>query len=287
MKAAVSRWITPPVVGGLLLLVCTTEAWQIARLHARHREISRALAASPASASLPAGSGGEDAEMNRRLAEATGELSREQARLSAAEAKLHAAETAAPKLKDEELRSLGHVEQFALGTAEWLDSLMEFDREMKADPKAVEDGGEKMDQFLASLLRWQSKSAVIGEMEDTPAEIAKFHASTIAKRLELDGPTLAAVRGQIEKEFTDLAAAGLTESFCPAQDAGDWRKRRTAALTAATQRVEALIPPGRRRPDVVAQSLSLGDAFYTEVNTQADGHGSANFGLRIPGLTWK
>lgn len=287
MKAAVSRWITPTVVGGFLLIVCATEAWQIARLRARHREIARALAASPAAASSSAGSSGEDAEMNRRLAEATAELSREQARLSAAETKLHAAEAAVPKLKDEELRSLGHLEQFALGAAEWLDSLTEFGRAMKADPKAAEEGGEEADQFLASLMRWQPKIAVIGEMEDTPAEIAKFHASTIAKRLDLDGPTLVAVRGQIEKEFSDLAAAGLTESSCPTQQAGDWRKRRTTALAAATQRVEALIPAGRRRPDVVAQSLSLGDAFFTEVNTQPDGHGSANFGLRIPGLTWK
>jgi hypothetical protein len=133
-------------------------------------------------------------------------------------------------------------------------------------------------------MRWQGKIAVIAEMEDTPADIAKFHASTIARRLDLDGPTLIAVRAQIQKEFTDLAAAQLTESFCPKLDSGDWRQRRSAAIAEASKRVEALIPPGRNRPDIVAQSLSLGDAIFSEVTIGPDGHGSANFGMRIPGL---
>jgi hypothetical protein len=295
MKRAPFRWSTPALVGGFLLVVCATEAWQIARLHARHGEITRELAASPgaAPADRPAGSpalaaaGSVGAEMDRGLAEATAELTCEKARRSVAEAKLKAAEADMPQLKDEELRSLGHIEQFALGAAEWLDALVQFDSEIKNDldhGKELSELDPKTAEFLSTVMRWQGKIAVIAEMEDTPAEIGKFHASTIGQRLNLDGPTLIAVRTQIEKEFTDLAAAQLTESFCPKVNAGDWQKRRAAAMAEATKRVEALIPPARNRPDVVAQSLSLGDAIFSNVSVGADGHGSANFGIRIPGL---
>ena len=292
MKSAPSRWATPALVGGFLLLVCISEAWQIARLHARHSEITRALAASqeltnPASPPTLAAAGSVDAEMNHRLAEATAELLREKTRHSAAEAKLKAAEAVTPELKDEELRSLGHIEQFALGAADWLDALVQFDREMQNDLAGGKEFSElnpKTAEFISTVMRWQAKIAVVAEMEDTPAEIGKFHASTIGRRLDLDGPTLIAVRAQIEKEFTDLAAAQLTESSCPKVAPGDWRRRRAAALAEATKRVEALIPPGRNRPDVVAQSLSLGNAVFSDVTIQPDGHGSANFGIWIPGL---
>ncbi len=218
--------------------------------------------------------------MEQEIAKASSELAREINRLAAAEARVHAIETAVPDLKDQEVRSLGHIESLALDTAEFIDALGELTArhaEKNLPPEQAQRAVEKM-------MGWLSQVEVIAGMEDTPSEIARLHAATIAKRLGLDAPVTDAVRTQIEREFAQLAAAGLTRSHCPADDATAWRARRTAATSEAAQRVEALIPTGQRRADVVAQSLALGCAVFSKVTTQPDGHGSMTVGVSLPGM---
>jgi hypothetical protein len=94
------------------------------------------------------------------------------------------------------------------------------------------------------------------------------------------------VQAQIAKEFAALAAQGLTVSHRPKADEKPWRVRRSTALAAAAKRIEALIPPAQIRKFAVEQSLSLGFSFYSQVDTQPDGHGSVNFGIHLPGLEW-
>ena len=59
----------------------------------------------------------------------------------------------------------------------------------------------------------------------------------VEQRLSLHGPTVEVVRAQIEKEFTQFAAAGFTFSHRatddPADDKKAWRERRTAATKTA------------------------------------------------------
>lgn len=100
--------------------------------------------------------------------------------------------------------------------------------------------------------------AVIGELEDTPDEIARLHAATVSGRLKLDAATSDRVRQQIEREFTQLRGQKLTRSNLPEVQADEWYQRRSKALDEAVHRVEALIPASQRQEFVVGQSLHLG-----------------------------
>lgn len=277
---------TPALVCGALILLCAGELWQVGRFHAEHRKLAEELTilrnAAPDSAQLQ-----KAAATQRSIAEASEALARETARRTAAEASAKAVEAAIPGAKDEELRSVGHIEKFALGAAEWLEAVVASDAHFHATNGSAATDRENNGEFIKSLMEWVPKLSLISELEDTPADIAKLHASCIAKRLDLDGASLAAIRTQIERDFADLAAAGLTRSHCPEGDAKSWRARRNLALSEATTRVEALIPPARLKPDVVAQSLALGDAYFSEVQTRPDGHGSVNIGIRLPGLSFR
>ena len=282
MRAA---W-TPSIVCGALILLCGAELWQVGRFRAEHEKFAAELSALRDSV-LAAVSADQAAALDRRIAEATDALTRETARRTVAETSVKAAEAAIPGAKDEELRSAGHIEKFALGAAEWIESFVAADSALHGSKGATAAEQEKALEFLKTMMEWVPKLTLVGEMEDTPADVAKLHASTITKRLDLDGASLAAIRDQIQREFTDLATAGLTRSHCPEVDAKEWRARRTSAIAEAAKRVEALLPPARLKSNVVAQSLSLGDAYFSQVQTLPDGRGSVNFGVRLPGLSWR
>ena len=218
------------------------------------------------------------------IARLSAEYENETALLRAAEAKAQELGKALPRMSDEEWRSLGRVEELGQQTADFLGFFSEItDRMKNQEPMSEADSS----RIAGDTMAWIKRLEAIGEMEDSPAEIAKLHTATLSARMKLDAATQERVRRQIEREFTDLQEQKLTRPQRPDTARDDWYARRKAVLNEATQRIEALIPAAQRQPFAVGQSLHLGTGLRTKTEVRPDGHGSVTMGLELPGLDKK
>ena len=183
------------------------------------------------------------------------DIERESALLRVAEAGAAEIGKSLPALSHEEWRSLGHVEDLGWQAGDLLRSMTETAARRKRGEKlSAEEGTRASVETTTGLARL----AVIGELEDTPDEIARLHTAALSARLKLDAATADRVRQQIEREFIQLREQKLTRSHLPEAQADEWYERRSKALDEAVHRVEALIPASQRQEFVVGQSLHLG-----------------------------
>jgi hypothetical protein len=271
----------------LLLVALSCGAWQSARLARDHRKLATKIAALRA---------GDDSQVapsppvdptttKLEIARLREELAVESARLEQTQERLKEAEKGLPAMTGEELRSLGRMEEFAQRAAAFIEQVAELGTMLK-DNTSSSRKDEALARAMQQMGKWAGWLEVVGQMEDTPDEIAQLHAQTIAERLGLDQPTTARIRDQIAREFTDLAASGLVRSQRPtaAESSKEWNERRSEALHGAASRIEDLIPESHRRPWIVEQSLQLGNAMRQEVHVEPDGHGSAIVAVALPGV---
>ena len=215
------------------------------------------------------------------LAPLSAEHARETDLLRAAEAKAVALGKSLPPLSEEEWRSLGRVEELGWQAADFLGHFSEASAQMKS---AKSPDGADANRLLGDLMAWMKRMEAIGEMEDDPAEIASLHTATLASRMKLDADLQARVRRQIEREFSQLREKKLTRPQRPGTERDDWYARRKTALDEAVLRIEALIPAGQRVAFAVGQSLHLGTGLVAKTEVRADGHGSVNMMIELPGI---
>ena len=210
-------------------------------------------------------------------------MARESALCRAAEVKAIEIRTSLPVLLNDEWRSLGRVEELGQHAGDLLRSFAEDCARMKAE-------GEKSDiagRFFYEMTTLMKRMEVIGEMEDSPGEIARLHTSTLSTRLKLDAATTARVRQQIERDFSRLREEKLSRSQRPETGRNEWYLRRHTALDEATQRIEAIIPAAQREQDAVGQSLHLGTGLVTEFKAGSDGIERAYRRFDLPGIDWQ
>ena len=186
-------------------------------------------------------------------------------------------------MSNEEWRSLGRIEELGQQAGDFMRALAGHRERMKAGKLKTEDQAG----FGPEMMRWLKRMEVIGEMEDTPTEIARLHTATLSARMKLDAPTQERVRLQIEREFSQLAEKKLTRPQRPDTARDEWYARRKTALDEATQRIEALIPAAQREQFAVGQSLHLGTGMRTKTDLRPDGHGSVYMMIDLPGLDWR
>ena len=213
----------------------------------------------------------------------TAEIERESALLRAAEAKAAEIGRSLPAMSNEEWRSLGHVEELGWQAGDLLRSMSEMEERRKRGEKfSPEEAGRTSRETMEGLARL----AVIGEMEDSPDEVARLHAATVSGRLKLDAATADRVRQQIEREFTELREQKLTRSHRPETEADEWYERRGEALSDAVHRVEALIPASQREEFVVGQSLHLGTGrrVILKWDSPKQGTNTVRISYDLPGL---
>jgi hypothetical protein len=274
--------IIPATALAALILTMGAGGWQSVRLAREHAALKVELEGLRGTPDAPQAS--DRPKRDSLIAQTQAELERESAQLSAVQAKVAEAEKALPPLKGEELRSLGRIEELGKSAGQFIEQMIHFATRMSA-PEGKKLSGEEQNKMMEEVMPWLEKVDMIGGMEDDPQEIARLHAATIAERLKLDTATAARMKDQITREFTDLVAAGLVRSKRPEGDGvEEWQKRRSAAVKDATGRVEALIPAGARQPWVVEQSMQLGVSLQKQVTVGADGHGSMNLGIALPGM---
>ncbi len=212
------------------------------------------------------------------------EIERETALLRAAEAKAVEIGKSLPAMSNEEWRSLGRIEELGQQAGDFVRSFADF---LGRQKKNEEIKPEENNRFGQEMMSWLKRMEVIGEMEDTPAEIARLHTATLSTRLKLDAATAERVRQQIERDFFQLREQKLTRPQRPETERDDWHLRRRTALNEATQRIEALIPAAQREQHAVGQSLHLGTGLRTATEVRPDGHGSMTMIFDLPGIDWK
>lgn len=261
------------MLGGLVLGVL---------LFREHRDLAAELAALRAGASP--GAAQADAPPSAESARIFAELERESALLRAAEAQAIEIGKSLPPLSNEEWRSLGRVEELGRQAADFVRTSAEWMVQINKGGAPSEAHGKA---FAHQLTAWIKRMDAIGEMEDDPAEVARLHTATLSMRLKLDTPTQARVQQEIEREFTQLRAQQLTRMQRPDTERDAWYARRSTALNAATQRIEALIPAGQRQEFAVGQSLHLGTGLRTKTEIQSDGRGSMSLLFHLPGIHWQ
>jgi hypothetical protein len=273
--------VVPAIAVSALLLSLGAGGWQSVRLAREHRQLESELGAlqNPSSA-VP---GGDEASILKQIEETRADIERESARLAAAQAKVADLGRSLPPVKGEVLRSLGRIEELGRSASEFIEQVVAYAKTLKTPPDQQMSESDRQ-RMMERMVLWMENIELIGTMEDDPKEIAQLHATTIAERLKLDPTVASRVQDQIEKEFAELAAAGLVCSRRPELDGlKEWQERRAAALEEAVSRIEAFIPADQRRPWVVEQSLQLGNSFQKQVQVGPAGHGSMNFGIHLPG----
>jgi len=209
------------------------------------------------------------------------EIERESVLLSAAETRAIEIGKSLPALSNEEWRSLGHVEELGWQAGDLLDSMSEIAERRKSGEKISREEDARVFQEMTAGL---ARLAVIGDMEDSPDEIARLHATTLRARLKLDAATADRVRHQIEREFIHLRDQKLTRSNLLEEEHDEWFERRSGALDAAAIRVEALIPVSQREQFVVGQSLHLGTGRRAIINEISPGRLAMRVSYDLPGL---
>jgi len=242
-----------------------------------HHELATLRGAAPPEA------GEDDQQAPAEIDKLTRSLREETALLQAAQAAVVAAEKTMPHVEDEELRSLGYVEQMGREAAEFLPQLVEIATRMKGGSFSKLPA-EEQSRLGAKVMAWVNRVSALGDLEEDAPKIARFHATSLRERLHLDEATAEQVRRQIEREFAQLKAQGLARPQRPESDREEWYRRRKNALDEATARIEALIPAGHRQPYAVGQSLHLGTGLRTSSKVGEDGHGSVSMSLELPGF---
>ena len=217
------------------------------------------------------------------VASLVAEIERESALLRVAEAKAAEIGKSLPAMSNEEWRSLGHVEQLGWQAGDLLRSMSEMEERRKRGEKI---GAEEARRASREEMEGLDRLAVIGEMEDSPDEIARLHAATVSARLKLDAATADRVRQQIEREFSKLREQKLTRPHLPETQADEWYVRRGKALDEAVHRVEALIPASHQQEFVVGQSLHLGTGRRVILKWDSPKQGAITMGISydLPGL---
>lgn len=270
----------------LVVLGVTAIAGGWENLHlAQERHALRTELAIRRGDALPAVAG-TGAELSAEIVRLTRDLAKESAALTQAETAVTELQKTVPPVAGEELRSFGYIEQMGLEAGEFLTLFVEFITLQKQGtfPQLPE---AEQSRLYNTTLAWANRLPAIGELETTPAEIARFHATSLQSRLKLDGATTGNVRQQLEQEFQQLNQQGLARPQRPESEQEEWYKRRKQALDAASARVEALIPANERQPYAVGQSLYLGTGMRSKATVGTDGHGSVNVALELPGIDMK
>ena len=266
---------TLPLVA-LVFVMCAGLATGARLFHDKHAlEAELAELRSPPKQSA-AGSQDESASL-------AAEIERESALLRAAEARAAEIGKSLPVMSNEEWRSLGHVEELGWQAGDLLRAMSETEERRKREGKlSAEEDMRTLNEKSAGLARL----AVIGEMEDTPGEIARLHTATLSARLKLDAATADRVQQQIEREFTQLREQKLTRPHLPEEQADEWYELRGKALDAAVPRIEALIPAAQRQEFVVGQSLHLGTGRRVILKWDSPSKGTTQMWVTydLPGL---
>jgi hypothetical protein len=274
--------IHPPFIAAAVLTLFAVAGFGV-NIHLAHerREMWGELTAMRGK-SLPANAS-ERAREIAAIAALSRELASEEALLAEALKTSATISRRVPSVEQEQLRSFGHVEQMGQEAALFSPQLAAFVKQMQ-NAGAAKIPPDESARMMNSMMGWMNRLEAIGELEANPAEIARFHAATLKARLSLEGEVGTKVEQQLQKEFTELNTRGLARPQRPVDGQEDWYQRRNSALLEATQRVESLIPPGRRQEYVVGQSLHLGTGLRSQTTVGADGHGSVAVGLALPGL---
>ena len=268
----------------ILIVLCiaiVAGLWQNVWLVRERRELRHELATMRGEPPLE--SEEENPPTAREIEKLTRALHEETALLQAAQATIIAAEKATPRVEDEELRSLGYVEQMGREAAEFLPQLVEVATLMKGGQFSKLSEAEQS-RLAAKMMAWVNRVSALGDLEEDAPKIARFHATSLRERLHLDDVATEQVRRQAEREFAHLKAQGLARPQRPENDREEWYRRRKLALDEATARIEALIPASQRQPYAVGQSLHFGTGLRTSSQMKADGHGSVSMSLDLPGF---
>ncbi|HEX5176050.1 MAG TPA: hypothetical protein VFV83_03420 [Chthoniobacteraceae bacterium] len=274
--------IHPPLIAAAVLTLLAFAGFGVNIHLAQERKEMRGELTALRGKSLPADASERTREI-AAIASLSRELASEEALLAEARQRSAAISRRVPSVEQEQLRSFGHVEQMGQEAALFIPQLAAFMKQMQ-NAGAAKLPPEESARMMNSMMGWMNRLEAIGELETNPAEIARFHAVTLEARLGLGGEVRAKVEQQLQKEFAELNTRGLARPQRPVEGEEDWYQRRNSALHEATQRVESLIPPGRRQQYVVGQSLYLGTGLRSQTTIGADGHGSVKVGLALPGL---
>jgi hypothetical protein len=169
--------LTPPTripFVALILVMCAGLAigiWLFYENHALKAELATLRSVPNQSA---AGSQNEKASL-------VAEIEHESTLLSAAEARAIEIGKSLPAMSNEEWRSLGHVEELGWQASDLLDSMSEIAKRRKSGEKISREEDSRISQDRTAGL---ARLAVIGDMEDSPDEIARLHATTLRVAFE-------------------------------------------------------------------------------------------------------
>ena len=275
--------LTPPAIIPLVALVfvmCAGLAVAVRLFREKHALVAELVTLrSPSNSDALQNAAGSE-ESDAKLAV---ELEHESTLLLTAEAQVREIGNSLPALSNEEWRSLGHVEELG-----WLaGDLLRFMSEKEAQKRRGEKfSAEEYERISSEKMAGLARLAVIGELEDTPDEIARLHTATLCARLKLDAATADRVQQQIEREFSQLREQKLTRPHLPQAQADEWYERRGKALEEAVHRVEAMIPTSCQREFVVGQSLHLGTGRRAIIKWDSPSKGTAQMWISydLPGL---
>jgi hypothetical protein len=248
-------------------LAATLGAWQSLRLATANRALQTEISRRASRPGAPSPNTQEAPE----LVALQVELDRESSALRAAREKAGKIAGDLSIAPEEELKSLGHMEEIATESAQFLDSVQKVSG---ANPIASsKEEAARLAGIRKHLVGWSVKMDAIGKLESQPAQIARLHACTMRDVLELDPATTQRVQEALAAEFTLLRNQGLERMKRPNEEQDAWYTRRDAAMAAASERIATFIPGGQRQQqaETVSQVMHLGSGLRSQMITDPKG----------------